>query len=89
MGIHFLHYAHGNEHIGIHDAIHDTFVTIARNVGFHVGWEQLQVLPSTTLNSSYRRVDIVLTKDGIRIIVDVVITNPRCTNFMPFSIIPN
>jgi hypothetical protein len=29
MGIHFLCYVHGNEHIGTHDAIHDTFVTIA------------------------------------------------------------
>jgi hypothetical protein len=28
MGTHLLCCAHGNEHIGIHDAIHDTFVTI-------------------------------------------------------------
>jgi hypothetical protein len=54
MGIHFLCYAHGNEHIRIHDAIHDPFVTIVRDASFHVGQEQLQALPSTTFNSSHR-----------------------------------
>jgi len=28
MGIHLLRCAHGNERIGTHDAIHNTFVTI-------------------------------------------------------------
>jgi len=37
MGIHFLHCAHSNKHIGTHDAICDTFVVIARNVDFHMG----------------------------------------------------
>jgi hypothetical protein len=31
MGIHLLHYAHGNEHMGTHDAIHNTFVIIMRH----------------------------------------------------------
>jgi hypothetical protein len=51
MSIHFLHYAHGNKCIWTHDAICDTFTTIAWDVGFHMGWEQLHVLPSTTFNS--------------------------------------
>jgi hypothetical protein len=51
MGIHFLHYAHGNERIKTHDAIHDTFATITQDVGFHVGREQLYALPLTTFNS--------------------------------------
>jgi hypothetical protein len=29
MDIHILHYAHGNEHMGTHDAIHNTFIVIA------------------------------------------------------------
>jgi len=29
MGVHLLHYAHGNERTGTHDAIHDIFVAIA------------------------------------------------------------
>jgi len=37
MGIHLLRCAHGNEHIGTHDAIRNTFVAIARDSGFHVG----------------------------------------------------
>jgi hypothetical protein len=52
-----------------HDVICDTFATIVRNVGFHVGREQLHALPSTQIN-------IVFTKSGIHILVDVVIINP-------------
>jgi hypothetical protein len=37
MGIHLLHCAHGNKRTRTHDAIHNTFVAIAQNVGFHVG----------------------------------------------------
>jgi hypothetical protein len=75
MGIHLLCCVHGNERIGTHDAIHDTFATIARNVGFHMGQKQLLTLPSTTFNSSRRQINIVLTKDGIFTLVDIVIAN--------------
>jgi hypothetical protein len=34
MDIHLLHCAHGNEHIGTHDVICNTFVTIAWDVAF-------------------------------------------------------
>jgi hypothetical protein len=44
--------------------------------GFHVGWEQLHVLPSTTFNSSCWQVDIVFTKIGIHTLTNVVIINP-------------
>jgi hypothetical protein len=76
MGIHLLHYVHGNECIGTHDAIHDTFATIAQDASFHMGREQLHVFPSTTFNFFRRRINIVLTKDDIHNLVDVVITNP-------------
>jgi hypothetical protein len=82
MGIHLLNCVHGSEHIGSHDAICDTFVTIVSNVGFHVGWEQSHALPSTTFNSFCQWVDIVLTKDGIRILTNVVIANPTWTNLL-------
>jgi hypothetical protein len=42
-----------------------------------VGQEQLHALPSTTFNFSCRRIDIVLTKDGIYTLVDFVIADPR------------
>jgi hypothetical protein len=44
MGIHLLRCTHGNERMG-------TFAAITRDVGFHVGQEQLHVLPLVALNS--------------------------------------
>jgi hypothetical protein len=35
--IHFLHFAHGNEHTKTHNVICDTFATIAQDADFHVG----------------------------------------------------
>jgi hypothetical protein len=85
MDIHLLHCAHGNEHMGTHDAVCDTFVAIAQDVGFHVGWKQLHALPLTTFNSFHWRVDIVLTKDGIHTFVEVVLVNPTFVDLLPQS----
>ncbi len=52
MGIHLLRCAHGNECMGTHDVVCDTFVAIAWDASFHVGWKQSYALPSTTFNSS-------------------------------------
>jgi len=81
MGIHFLHCAHDNERTKTHDAICNTFAAITQDVSFHVGWEQLHVFPLMTFNSSCQWIDIVLTKDGICtltniVIIDVVIADP-------------
>jgi hypothetical protein len=76
MGVHFLCCVHGNKHTRTHDAIHDTFVVIAGNVGLHVGREQLHALPSITFNSFRWQVDIVFTKDDICPLANVVIMNP-------------
>jgi hypothetical protein len=85
MGIHLLRCAHGNECIGTHDAICNTFVAIARDVGFHVGQKQLHAFLSTTFNSSRWRVDIMLTKNGIRTLADIVIADPMWANLLPWS----
>jgi hypothetical protein len=85
MGIHLLHCVHGNEHIGTHDAIHNIFATIAWNVGFHVGQQQLHAFLSTTFNSSRRWIDIVLIKDGICTLANIVITNPTRIDLLPQS----
>jgi len=37
MGIHLLRCVHGNKCTWTYDVIHNTFTTIARDVGFHVG----------------------------------------------------
>ncbi len=76
MGIHLLHCAYGNERMGTHDAIHDTFSTIMQDVNFHVGWKQLHALPSSTINSSCQWINIVLTKNGIHTLANIVIADP-------------
>jgi hypothetical protein len=76
MGIHFLCCAHGNEHIGTHDAICNTFAPITWDDGFNMGQEQLHALLSTTFNSFCQWVNIVLTKNDILTLVDVGIVDP-------------
>jgi hypothetical protein len=85
MGIHLLHCAHGNEHIGTHDVIHNIFATIAWNVGFHVGQQQLHAFFSTTFNSFRRWIDIMLIKYGICTLANVVITDPTWIYLLPQS----
>jgi hypothetical protein len=81
MGIHLLRCIYGDEHIGTHDIVCDTFVDIASNISFHMGWEQLHVFFSTMFNSLCPRLDI----DGIYTLVDVVIADPRQVDIFPWS----
>ncbi len=85
MDIHFLHCVHGNEHIKTHDAIHDTFVIIEWDANFHVGRKQLYVFPSTTFNSFRQWIDIVLTKDGIHTLANIIIVNSMQANLFSRS----
>jgi hypothetical protein len=79
MGIHLLCCIHGVEHIGIHDIICDTFVNIASNISFHMGWEQLHVFFSTMFNSFRWRFGI----DGIHTLADIVIADPMQVDLFP------
>jgi len=54
MGIHVLRCVNGKEHMKTHDVVCDIFGTIVRDGNFHVGQEQLHVLPLTKFNSFYR-----------------------------------
>jgi hypothetical protein len=83
--VHLLCYTHGNEHMGTHDAVHNTFAAIAWNINFHVGQKQLHTLPSTTFHSSHQWIDIVVTKNGIHILVNVVIVDPTWVNLFRWS----
>jgi len=85
IDIHFLLCAHSSEHIGTHDAIHNTFATIAWDVGFHLGWKHIHALPSTTFNSSRWWINIVLTKDDIRTLANIVIVDPTWADVFPWS----
>ncbi len=51
MGIHFLCYAHGNERMGTHDVVCNTFAAIEWNASFHTGQKQLHVFPLAIFNS--------------------------------------
>jgi hypothetical protein len=67
LGIHLLRCVHGNEHIGTHDAIRNTFVAIVLDVGFHMGWEQLsfkhiQLLPLTSWHCAHQRWHLHLSR---------------------------
>jgi hypothetical protein len=57
-----------------HDVICDTIVAIVQHVGFHMGQKQLEAFPLTTLNYFCWQIDIVLTKDGICTLIDVVLS---------------
>jgi hypothetical protein len=81
MGINLLCYAHDDERIGTHDVVCYTFVDIACNVDFHIGWGQLYVFPSTMFNFFRRRLD----KDGIHTLVDIIIADPTWVDLFPQS----
>jgi hypothetical protein len=83
MDIHLLCCTHGNNCTKTHDAIHDTFVAITQDVGFHVGQKQLYVFPSTMFHSFLQQINIVLTKNGIRTLVDITIVDPTQANLLP------
>jgi hypothetical protein len=84
MGIHLLHFAHGNECTRTHDEVCDIFATVAHDVDFHVGWEQLHALLLNTFNFFCQWVNIVLTKDDIHTLANVVIVNPTQANLFPW-----
>jgi hypothetical protein len=50
-----------------------------------VGQEQLHALPSTMFNSSRQWIDIVLTKDGICTLANIVIVDPTRACLLPQS----
>ncbi len=76
MDIHLLCCTHSNKCTRTHDVIHNTFVAIAQDVGFHVGQKQLYVFPSTMFNSFHQRSNIVITKTGICTLINITIIDP-------------
>jgi len=84
MGIHLLRCVHGNEHMGTHDVVHDTFVAIMRDVGFHVGEKQLHAFLSSMFNSFHWWIDIVLTKNDIHTLADIVIAYLTWMDLLPW-----
>jgi hypothetical protein len=50
-----------------------------------MGGKQLHALPSIIINSSHQRVNIVLTKDGIHTLIDIVIVDQTRVDLLPQS----
>jgi hypothetical protein len=82
MGIYLLCCTHNNKHIRTHDVV---FPMIAWDADFHVGWKQLHVFLSTTFNSSCQWINIVLTKDKVHTLANVVIVDQCMWNLLPQS----
>jgi hypothetical protein len=56
-----------------------------RKCWLHVGQEQLHALPLITFKSFRQWIDIVLTKDGICTLTNIVIVNPTWAHLLPQS----
>jgi hypothetical protein len=76
MDIHLLRCVHGNKRIETHDVIHDTLLPLCMMLTSMWGENNYMHFFSNMFNSSYRQVNIVLTKNGIHTLVDVVIVDP-------------
>jgi hypothetical protein len=59
MGIRLFHYIHGGEKIASHDVVQDAFMSIVKDMTFHVLREQTHIFSPPSLQSSCRCVDII------------------------------
>jgi hypothetical protein len=67
--------AHVNEHIATHDTLQNTITTIVLENGAHIQKEISHLYPHHTR----RQMDIVITKDDLKILADIVIVDLTCT----------
>jgi hypothetical protein len=76
MAINLLCCIHNNEHTRTHDAIRNTFATITWDVSFHMGWKQLHSFLKSRSTPFCWWINIVLTKDDIHTLANIVIFDP-------------
>jgi hypothetical protein len=86
MGIHLLCCTHGGERTTSHDVVRDSFVSIAKDMTFHVLQEQTHILSPPF--PSHWRVDIVLSVDGIYTLTNVVIIDPTQVDMVSLTTFP-
>jgi hypothetical protein len=60
----------------------NAFAFIVKDAGFHVLRQQTHVFSSPTFQSSRWQVDIVVSMDGIWMLVNIVIINPIRANLV-------
>jgi hypothetical protein len=78
LGIHLFCCSCESERTAIHDTFQDIVVAIALENGTHVQREVSHLFLCLTR----RQMDIVITKDSFRILVDVVIDDSTCTDLV-------
>ncbi len=75
MGIHLLHCTHGGEKTTSHNVIRDAFMSIVRDVRFHILQEQTHILRPPSFQFFYQWINIVLLIDSIHTLANVVIVD--------------
>ncbi len=78
LGIHLLCCSCENDCTTTHDTLQNTIATIASKSGAHIQREVFHFFPHHT----QRRVNIIITKDNFRTLMDVVITISTHTNLV-------
>ncbi len=81
----FLHCVHGNERIGTPDVVCDTSLPLRGILTFTWGKISYMHFLQTHSTPHVSRINIVLTKDGICTLVEVVVVNSTRTNLFPRS----
>ncbi len=71
------------EHTATHDVVRNFFTSF---IGFHVSCEQTHVFWMPFFYSSWQWVDIVLTSDGIRILVNIILVDLTCVDFVSWIV---
>jgi len=78
LGIHLLHCLCGGEDTTIHDTFWNTIATIMLESGAHIQREVSHLF----LRHTWKRVDIVITKNKFWTLADVVIVDPTHTGLV-------
>jgi len=78
LGIHLLCFPCKNEHTATHDTFQDTIVVIASKTGIHVQTKVFHFFPCYT----WKRTNIVITRNNFQTLTNIVIANPTHTNLV-------
>jgi hypothetical protein len=78
---HLLRCPYRNEHITTHNTLQDIITTIVLESGTHVQREVSHLFPHHT----WWRMDILITIDDFRTLMDIIITDPTRTNMVKWT----
>ena len=82
LGHHHLHRGTASEVIQTHNGMRDCLLSIFERAGFLLQKERLNQLLSTGAGFNNMKTDLVLTKGGRKILVDVTVRNPTASSVL-------